>query len=75
MAGEVPCVATLQEQLDEIEQAISDIRTKGQSVTTNGASLTRANLRDLLQSRSQLKTEIAQASTSRVRRLHMGPTR
>lgn len=40
-------MATTSEQLAQVQQAISDIMTTGQSYAFDGQTVTRANLRDL----------------------------
>ncbi|RKY23748.1 MAG: hypothetical protein DRP62_05265 [Planctomycetota bacterium] len=54
---------TLAEQLSSVQTAIEKIETKGQSVSFDGTSYTRANLKDLYEREKSLLRRIAHQST------------
>ena len=60
-------IAELQEMLDAVEEAIKKV-TAGQSYSLGSRSVTRADLLDLMETRKQLKKEIASASGTGTRR-------
>ena len=56
-------MATLAEQLSNVQAAIEKIETKGQGVSFDGATYTRANLKDLYEREKNLLRRIAHQTT------------
>ena len=53
---------TYEEQLEEVQAAISAILTGAQSIQINGRALARANLRELREMEADLRRKIARRS-------------
>ena len=57
--------ATLAEQLDAVQTAIEDVETSGQSISEDGQSYTRADLRTLYAREERLLRMIDRADNGR----------
>lgn len=57
----------LTDMLDQVNAAITAILTRGQSVTLNGQTYSRANISELRELRKDLRIEIGQAKRGGIR--------
>lgn len=64
---------TKAQQLAEIQAAITDVLTKGQSFALNGRRYTRADLADLLREEKELEAAVAREDRGGIRNRRVVP--
>lgn len=64
---------TYQEQLEEVQAAITAVLTRGQSHDTNGRSFSRADLAELRRMENDLRRKVARQKRGGIRILRVRP--